>query len=166
MLIALVLSVFGFLWLPSNKDAILASKYSHLMQICYPEKEIYRLESPERTFDAVVTIAESKGLNKYETYQLYIVPKGMLFEDNRAQAFHYRCNFKSNSLVLPLLEWKTEQTLEIVRLASSNIIYFDPYYCCDPDYFFSPCSYGNPGHFFHPVSRSRFIKLNLITKSH
>ncbi|OGW41152.1 MAG: hypothetical protein A2010_18045 [Nitrospirae bacterium GWD2_57_9] len=106
---------------------VIAAVFFALMDFTFPwfspEKEIFRLPSPDTDYDAVVT-AEVPGGFGSSHLKLYIVAHGIPFEKKRSDFKFY--NFHSHRIVVDGLEWLSPRTLRIIRPQKDSIYSFNP----------------------------------------
>jgi len=87
------------------------------------EAEEFRLSSPNKEYDAVVTIQE-RGAVGSSTVRLYVVPSGMPF-DKRNENYKYEV-LRSNTVLVDKMKWRNDRTLVIFRRPQDRILQFDP----------------------------------------
>jgi hypothetical protein len=104
---------------------VFAEAWFSVSQYFWQEKEAeeFRLSSPNKEYDAVVTIQEPGAVGS-STVRLYVVPTGIPF-DKRNQHYKFEV-LRSNSVVVDKLKWRNDRTLIVIRGPQDQIRQFDP----------------------------------------
>jgi len=87
------------------------------------EIEIYRLSSPNKEYDAVVTTHEPGAFGS-STLRLYIVPAGVSF-DKGSEYYKFEV-LRSETILVDRLKWRDDRNLLVVRRTQDHIDHFDP----------------------------------------
>lgn len=87
------------------------------------EKEEFRLTSPNRQYDAVVTIQEPGAVGS-SIVRLYVAPADVPF-DKRDENYKFDV-FRSHTVLVDKLKWRDDRTLLLVRRPQDQIQHFDP----------------------------------------
>jgi hypothetical protein len=87
------------------------------------EAEEFRLSSPNKEYDAVVTIQQPGAVGS-STVRLYVVQTGLPFDKKNE---HYKFEvLRSNAVVVDKLKWRNDRTLIVIRYPQDRILRFDP----------------------------------------
>ena len=87
------------------------------------ETEEFRLASPGKEYDAVVTIQESFFSFGSSVVRLYVVPFGLALDKKNK---HYEWPVMTGSSIVDKMKWRDDRTLILVRPADAIISRFDP----------------------------------------
>ena len=87
------------------------------------ETEEFRLSSPSREYDAVVTVQEPGAVGS-STLRLYVVPAGVPF-NKRDENYKWEV-FRSHTVLVDRLKWRDDRRLLVIRRPQDQIQYFDP----------------------------------------
>jgi hypothetical protein len=87
------------------------------------ESEEFRLSSPGKEYDAVVTVQESGMSFGSSVVRLYVVPSGLVLDK---QNKHYKWPVMIGSIIVGKMKWRDDRTLILVRPANAAISRFDP----------------------------------------
>jgi len=88
------------------------------------ESEIYRLSSPNKEYDAVVTTHEPVAAFGSSTVRLYVVPAGVSF-DKGSEYYKFEV-LRSETILVDRLKWRDDRNLLVVRGPKDHIDQFDP----------------------------------------
>lgn len=88
------------------------------------EAEEFRLASPGKGYDAVVTIQESGFSFGSSIVRLYVVPSSLAF-DKKNKNYEFPV-IQTHSIVVDKMKWRDDRTLILVRPPSAKIFNFDP----------------------------------------
>jgi hypothetical protein len=88
------------------------------------ETEEFRLSSPNKEYDAVVTTQESGFSFGSSQVRLYVVPSSFPF-DKKNEHFKWPV-IRTYSIVVDKMNWRDDRTLILVRPPSAIIFRFDP----------------------------------------
>lgn len=116
LLVAVAIVAIAFVFYPVFESGI--SWFSE-------EKEIYRLPSPGKEYDGVVTVQEPGAFGS-SIVRLYVVPSGLAFTP-KAEGFKFEM-FRSHTIRVNELIWEGDRTLVIKRGRDDKIYHFDPRY--------------------------------------
>lgn len=89
------------------------------------ESEEFRLASPGKEYDAVVTIQESGFSFGSSVVRLYVVPFSLALDKKNK---HYKWPVMTGSIIVDKMKWRDDRTLTLVRPANAIISRFDPVY--------------------------------------
>lgn len=88
------------------------------------ENEEFRLSSPSKEYDAVVTNQESYFSFGSPQLRLYIVPSGLNFDEKNK---HYKWpELRTDSILVDKMKWRDDRTLVVVRPPDAQIFNFSP----------------------------------------
>jgi hypothetical protein len=88
------------------------------------ETEEFRLASPGREYDAVVTIQESGFSFGSSQVRLYVIPSGLALDKKNK---HYEWPvIRTDSIIVDKMKWRDDRTLILVRPPSAQIFNFYP----------------------------------------
>ncbi len=87
------------------------------------EAEEFRLASPGKEYDAVLTIQESGFSFGSSVVRLYVVPSGLALDKKNK---HYEWPVMTGSIIVDKMIWRDDRTLILVRPADAIISRFDP----------------------------------------
>jgi hypothetical protein len=87
------------------------------------ESEEFRLTSPGKEYDAVVTIQESGFSFGSSVVRIYVVPSGLALDKKNK---HYNWPVMTGSIIVDKMKWRDGRTLILVRPPNAIISRFDP----------------------------------------
>ena len=117
-----IFAVFGLIAIIFLADAWSLFSPNFLFE---KEKEEFRLSSPHKEYDAVVTIEEPGAVDSSRV-RLYIVPSGTPFE-KRKKEYKFEV-FQANSIMIDKFQWLDDRNLVVIRPPQGRIFNFDPTY--------------------------------------
>ena len=88
------------------------------------ETEEFRLSSPSKEYDAVVTIQESGFSFGSSQVRLYVVPSDSPF--NKKNKLYKFPIIRTHSILVDKMKWRDDRTLILFRPPSAIIFNFDP----------------------------------------
>jgi hypothetical protein len=88
-----------------------------------PEKEVFRLASPDNKIDAVVSVEEPGGFGSSHV-RLYIASHGKPFDKNDDD--YKFAEYHSHTILIDELRWLSPNQLQLMRKPDDDIYVFHP----------------------------------------